>query len=77
MTKNEFCRLYCWFLISYILQKSLKISNFKKNLAPFTMKVTTTPSDCNKVNQIVPIMQEHLGPVMSSRSACVARIWLA
>ena len=26
------------------------------------MKVTTTPGDCDKVNQIVPIMQEHLGP---------------
>ena len=26
------------------------------------MKVTTTPKDCDKVNQIVPIMQEHLGP---------------
>ena len=29
------------------------------------MKVTTTPGDCDKVNQIVPIMQEHLGPVMN------------
>ena len=29
------------------------------------MKVTTTPGDCDKVNQIVPIMQEHLGPVIS------------
>ncbi len=29
------------------------------------MKVTTTPKDCDKVNQIVPIMQEHLGPVIS------------
>ncbi len=29
------------------------------------MKVTTTPRDCDKVNQIVPIMQEHLGPVMN------------
>ena len=29
------------------------------------MKVTSTPGDCDKVNQIVPIMQEHLGPVMN------------
>lgn len=29
------------------------------------MKVTTTPRDCDKVNPIVPIMQEHLGPVMN------------
>lgn len=29
------------------------------------MKVTTTPRDCDKVNQIVPIMQEHLGSVMN------------
>lgn len=29
------------------------------------MKVTTTPRDCDKVNKIVPIMQEHLGPVMN------------
>ena len=29
------------------------------------MKVTSTPGDCDKVNQIVPIMQEHLGPVIS------------
>ena len=29
------------------------------------MKATTTPRDCDKVNQIVPIMQEHLGPVMN------------
>ena len=29
------------------------------------MKVKTTPGDCDKVNQIVPIMQEHLGPVMN------------
>ena len=29
------------------------------------MKVTTTPGDCDKVNQIVPIMQEHLGPVIN------------
>ena len=27
------------------------------------MKVTITSRDCDKVNQIVPIMQEHLGPV--------------
>ena len=26
------------------------------------MKVTKTPGDCDKVNQIDPIMQEHLGP---------------
>ncbi len=29
------------------------------------MKVTITPRDCDKVNQIVPIMQAHLGPVMN------------
>ncbi len=29
------------------------------------MKVTITPGDCDKVNQIVPIMQAHLGPVMN------------
>lgn len=29
------------------------------------MKVTTTPKDCDKVNQIIPIMQEHLGLVMN------------
>ena len=29
------------------------------------MKVTTTPRYCYKVNKIVPIMQEHLGPVMN------------
>lgn len=29
------------------------------------MKVTTTPKDCDKINQIVPIMQEHLGAVMN------------
>ena len=29
------------------------------------MKVTTTPKDYDKVNQIIPIMQEHLGPVMN------------
>ena len=29
------------------------------------MKVTTTPRDCDKVNQIFPIMQENLGPVMN------------
>ena len=29
------------------------------------MKVTTTLRDNGKVNQIVPIMQEHLGPVIS------------
>ncbi len=29
------------------------------------MKVTTTPKDCDKVNKIVPIMQEHLGPVIN------------
>ncbi len=29
------------------------------------MKVTITSRDCDKVNQIVPIMQEHLGPVMN------------
>ena len=29
------------------------------------MKVTSTPGDCDKVNQIVPIMQEHLGPVIN------------
>ena len=29
------------------------------------MKVTTTPGNCDKVNQIVPIMKEHLGPVMN------------
>lgn len=29
------------------------------------MKVTTTPRDCDKVNKIVQIMQEHLGPVMN------------
>ena len=29
------------------------------------MKVTTTPRDCDKANPIVPIMQEHLCPVMN------------
>ena len=29
------------------------------------MKATTTPGDCYKVNQIVPIMQEHLGSVIN------------
>lgn len=29
------------------------------------MKVTTTPKDCDKVNQIITIMQEHLGLVMN------------
>lgn len=29
------------------------------------MKVMTTPRDCDKVNPIVPIMQEHLGSVMN------------
>ena len=29
------------------------------------MKVTTTPKDCDKVDQIIPIMQEHLGLVMN------------
>ena len=32
------------------------------------MKVTTTPGDCDKVNKIVPIMQEHLGPVRATAS---------
>lgn len=29
------------------------------------MKVTTKSKDCDKVNHIVPIMQEHLGSVMN------------
>lgn len=29
------------------------------------MKVTTTHRDCDKVNKIVPIKQEHLGSVMN------------
>ena len=32
------------------------------------MKVTTTLRDNGKVNQIVPIMQEHLGSVLSDTS---------
>ena len=36
MTKIEFGRLYCWFLIDYILQKSLKISNFKEKFDRFS-----------------------------------------
>ena len=78
MTKIEFCRLYYRLLIVYILRKSLKLVTLKKGLAAFSMKAATTPEDCDKVNQIVLIMQEHLGPIMmSSRSACAARIWIA
>lgn len=29
------------------------------------MKVTTTSKNCDKVNDIVPIVQEHSGPVMN------------
>ena len=47
------------------MRKSLKLVTLKKSLAAFSMKVTTTPGDCDKVNQIVPIMQEHLGPVIN------------
>lgn len=36
-----------------------------KSLTAFSMKVTTTSRDNGKVNQIVPIMQEHLGCVMN------------
>lgn len=34
-------------------------------MTAFSMKVTTTLRDNGKVNQIVPIMQEHLGSVMN------------
>ncbi len=30
-----------------------------------SMKVTIPPKDCDKINQIIPIMQEHLGLVMN------------
>jgi len=29
------------------------------------MKVTITPGDCDKVNQVFSIMQAHIGPVMN------------
>ena len=32
-------------------------------MAAFSMKVTITPGDCDKVNQVFPIMQAHLVPV--------------
>ena len=47
------------------MRKSLKLVTLKKSLAAFSMKVTTTPRDCYKVNKIFPIMQEHLSPVMN------------
>lgn len=37
----------------------------KKCFTALSMKVTTTPKDCDKVDQIIPIMQEHLGLVMN------------
>ena len=42
------------------LRKSLRISSFKEKFAAFSMK-TTDPKDLVKVNQILPIMQEHFG----------------
>ena len=42
-----------------------KVNMIWGGIAAFSMKVTMTSRDCDKVNQIVPIMQEHLGPVMN------------
>ena len=46
------------------LQKSLKFSNFKEKFAAFSMKITDS-KDLVKVNQILPIMQEHFGNSMN------------
>ncbi len=43
-------------------KKAIPLYDFlKKNLTAFSMKVTTTPRDCDKVNKIVPVMQKQLG----------------
>ena len=39
------------------------------------MKVTITPRDCDKVNQIVPIMKAHLGQVMNWGCPYMEQIW--
>lgn len=41
-----------------------KLVAVKKSLTAFSMKVTTTFRDNNKVNQIEPIKQEHPGFVL-------------
>ena len=45
-------------------EKSLKFSNFKEKLTALSMK-TTDSKDLAKVNQILPIMQEHFGNLMN------------
>lgn len=47
------------------MYKFLKIGNFKETFDNFSMQVTTTHRDCDKINKIVPIMQEHLGHLMN------------
>ncbi|GFI52961.1 hypothetical protein IMSAGC021_01270 [Muribaculaceae bacterium] len=54
--------IFNWLFLAKVPEKLVTL---KKSLTAFSMKVKTTPGDCDKVNQIVPIMQEHLGPVMN------------
>ena len=47
-------------------KKAIPLYDFlKKSLTAFSMKVTTTPRDCDKVNKIVPVMQKQLGRVIN------------
>lgn len=65
MTKFELCLLNYRLLMFNIYKNFQKSVCLKKSLTAFYMKVTTTPRDYCKGNQIVPIMQEHLGSVMN------------
>lgn len=48
------------------MQKPLKICSFKEMFYRFVHEsYDTLPKDCDKINQIIPIMQEHLGLVMN------------
>ena len=47
----------------------------KNSVAAFSMKVTITPWDCDKVNQILPIMKAHLGPVMKEKTYTALFCW--
>ncbi len=47
------------------MQKSLKFSNLKEKFGRFFSMKTTNSKDLVKVNQILPIMQEHFGQSMN------------
>ena len=55
------------FLMICILHPHEKLSNLKEKFDRFFMKVTTILWNCDKVNQILTITQEHLGPAQGCR----------